>query len=76
MKSNYFRNFDDVKADFAKMTIKEQSQELSEFMIHYKWLVAQDMQGSRVLSAQTKRAKSLYDILLFEHEQQIDKTER
>lgn len=72
MKLNYFKDFDDLKVDFAKMTIEEQSQELSEMMSHYSWLVREDMKDSRVLTSQTKRAKKLYDILRFEYEKRVD----
>lgn len=72
MKLNYFKDFDDLKVDFAKMTIEDQSQELSEMMSHYSWLVREDMKDSRVLTSQTKRAKKLYDILRFEYEKRVD----
>lgn len=72
MKLNYFKNIDDLKAEFAMMTLKEQSQELQEIMSHYSWLVREDMKDSRVLTAQTKRVKNLYDILRFEYEKRVD----
>lgn len=72
MKLNYFKNIEDLKAEFAKMTLKEQSQELQEIMSHYSWLVREDMKDSMVLTAQTKRVKNLYDILRFEYEKRVD----
>lgn len=72
MKLNYFKSFDDLKVDFSKLTIKEQSQELSEIMSNYSMLAQDDMKYCGVLTAQTKQTKKLYDILQFEHEKNLD----
>lgn len=72
MKLNYFKSFDDLKVDFAKLTPKEQSQELSEVMSNYSRLAEDDMRFCGFLTAQTKQTKKLYDILLFEHEKCLD----
>lgn len=76
MKLNYFKPIDDLKADFAQLTLKGQVEELSSIMSHYSWCVDQDMQCSRVLTSQTKRVKMVYDVLLFEHEKRIDSLEQ
>lgn len=73
MKLNYFKNFDEIKTDFVKLTLKEQSQELSEVMSNYSRLVEDDMKYCGFLTAQTKQTKNLYDILLFEHEKELDR---
>lgn len=72
MMLNYFKDFNDLKVDFVKLPLKEQSQELAEIMSNYNRLAKDDMQYCGFLTAQTKQTKKLYDILRFEYEKRVD----
>jgi hypothetical protein len=68
MKLNYFKNFDEIVADFLKLSIEDQHKELALVQRNYEKQNAADFLYLGKQTAQTKLIKRLLDKLKDAHE--------
>jgi hypothetical protein len=70
MKLNYFKTFDEVVADFLKLSIEDQHKELALVQRNYEKQNADDFLYLGKETTQTKLVKELLDRLKEAHENQ------
>ncbi len=68
MKLNYFKDFDEVVADFKKLSIEDQHKELQLVQRNYEKQNSDDFLYLGKETAQTKLTKKLLDLLREAHE--------
>ena len=62
MQLNYFKPFDEVIADFKKLKICQQSEEMTSYLNQYLRMLKDDTM-MRVSSQQTKNTGELYKLM-------------
>lgn len=70
MKLNYFKDFNEVVADFKKLSVKDQHEEIQLVQHNYEKASSDDFLYLGKETAQTKLIKKLLDLLKEAHENQ------